>query len=209
MSLDPIVLTLRGMCFAALVLCAGCFPTFQSPRIDPGWHFRAEAMGLTGKRVDYQISGPDYMVTLDPAYGFGRRFELGVPFGVYSSAGGYTYPIIQPYAKLALDDPSQPTHIALVAQGVGNFSAIVGHDLGRWEPHASLSYIPSMGGQHSDFAIYTRYGEDDQTLVAATIGTTFNTPERPAIEIGLLRNSYSYRGPQLHYDLFLRIKIGP
>jgi hypothetical protein len=209
MELEPIVLTARRASFAALVLCAGCLPTFQSPRIDPGWHWRAEAMGLSGKRVDSYTGGKDFMVTIDPAYGFGHRFELGIPFGVYGNQGSTAYPAIMPYAKLALDDPTQPTRIALVAQFPGSIGAVVAHDLGRWEPHASVCLISSAGGQDSDLAFYSRYGQDDQSLVAATIGTTLNTPERPAIEIGLLRNSYSYRGPQLHYDLFLRLKIGP
>lgn len=188
--------------------CGACFPTYQSPRVEPRFHVDADAMAISGHRVSYRVNGPDYMVTITPAYGFGRRLELGVPLGAYFGGSGQTYPVLLPYAKLALGNLDQPDHLAIVAQASGSVGVMVGHDRGTWEPQAMLWHVASAGGQHGDFAFSSRYAQDNQSMMAAALGATFKRPERPAIEVGVLRNSYTTSGDHVLYDVFVRAKIG-
>lgn len=201
---------LRTFIFGAAVLCVcgACLPTFQSPRVTPGFRVDADAMVLSGGRIDSYSAGFDYMISINPAYGFGRRFELGAPIGAYWYGGVGAVPILMPYAKLALGDPESNTPIAVIGQFPGSVAALVGHDLGSWEPQAMASFISPAGKQHGDFTIHSRCAQDNQSLVVASIGAAFKTPDRPAFEVGVLRNSYTLSGRHVNYDAFIRMKIG-
>lgn len=201
----------RMIAGAAIVVgCTACFPTYQSARAEPGLNFHVEGMVLSGHHVSHDVHGPDYMATVTGAYGFGRRFEIGVPLGVYLTGFGSTYPVLMPYAKLALGDPEKDReHLALFAQASGALGAVFSSDRGSWEPNAMVSRLSSAGGQHGDFAFNSRYAQDNQSLWVAATGVTLRTPERPAIEVGFLRNRYTDgNAPHIINDVFVRLKIG-
>jgi hypothetical protein len=188
-----------------VVLCA-CFPTFQSPRIDPGFHADIGLTYITDQTRNDEPQGPDLMIYAAPTFGFGDRVEVGVPVGVYLEEGlqGLGSDIDQvnesprtlalwPYLKFALLPSEARDHLALLLQGVwllpANVGLRYGRDLGSWEPHAGVSVIFS-GGPAGDDPFVTRYQEKGQLLLSAAVGATWNVSGRPAIELGVLRNRY-------------------
>jgi hypothetical protein len=112
---------------ALLTICAGCFPTFQSARVDPGFKLDVATTYLGDRQQRFAGShGPDYIVALTPSYGFNNRLELGAPTGAYvgekfSSApanSGSAQPFVMPYAKLALGRVGSKNHLAAIFQTV-------------------------------------------------------------------------------------------
>jgi hypothetical protein len=113
-----------ALAFALLLACGACFPTFQSARVEPGFRVDAAVTALADQRRDNKPQGPDDIVALIPAYGFGRRFELGLPIAVYADDGFRTGPpnygkivwLLMPYAKLALLGADSKDHLSVSAQ---------------------------------------------------------------------------------------------
>ena len=102
-----------GMSMSVVVACGACFPTLQTARIDPGFHLDASMtvvadQPVTNGPVEFP-QGPDVIAVLIPAFGFGHRFELGLPIGFYGENGLKSDPrtneerllILLPYATLA------------------------------------------------------------------------------------------------------------
>ena len=87
------------------------------------------------------------------------------------------------------------------------------YDCGGWEPQAGVSRIFSE--QARDGSVVARYQRADQSLYAASIGAMWKEPRRPAIEVGLLRNSYAsckdcpgYDVRKTVYDLYVGARLG-
>jgi hypothetical protein len=214
-----------------VVLCtaAACFPTFQSARVEPGFRLDAGFTALADQRRNNVEQGHDYIPYLNPAYGFGRRVEVGVPFGFYFEEGfksnifegERTARMVWPYVKIALNEATSREHVAIIGQAAftlpANLGIRYGRDFGSWEPHVGLNYIWS-GGTAGDDPTVTRYQEAHQTLVSATLGATLHTRGRPAFEVGVLRNEYDEVtgfGPQgsitarrTYVDLFVGFRLG-
>jgi hypothetical protein len=184
----------------------GCFPTFQAARIDPGFRLEASAVVLGDQARRQTPQGTDIIGMLTPAYGFGRRVEIGVPVGVYAEEGLFNSGplngdknsiLVMPYLKVAFLESGSPHHLALIAQSAlalpANVGVRYGRDLGSWEPHVGANYIFS-GGTAGDDPTITRYQERNQTMVAISAGATFKRWNNTAVEIGVLRNSYEEEG---------------
>ncbi len=209
---------------------AGCFPTFQAARIDPGLHLDAGVAAIHDQVRDSQSQGPDYIGYLSPSFGFGDRLEIGVPVGAYLQNGFESQsshgirnsnPVVMPYIKAALL-PTGRDHLALTIQNTAlalpaNIGLQYGTDLGSWEPQVGATVIFS-GGPAGDDPLVTRYQESGQFLLALSVGATWKGPERPALEIGVLRNHYRDGAvygdfgqpttPRTQYDLFVQFRIG-
>src|SRR4051812_13560153 len=110
----------RLLSFIALAACGGCFPTFQSPRVEPGWQTSVAATAIGNRSQD--INSLAYLVALTPSYGFGHRFEVGIPLGYTTSppdrnnADGTHRFMFAPYGKLALNGADSKDHLALILQ---------------------------------------------------------------------------------------------
>ncbi len=220
----------RCVSIPTVVVLTACFPTFQSPRVDPGFHGDVGITYIGDQVRNGEQQGPDLMVYLAPAFGFGDRVELGVPVGLYLEEGleglsgdGFEAisesprtVVVWPYAKIALLPSRASDHLALILQGAwftfANVGLRYGRDLGAWEPHAGASVIFS-GGPAGDDPFVTRYQEKGQLLLAFAIGATWEVAGRPGIEVGLLRNHYEEGAvygdfgqpttPRTLYDLFI------
>lgn len=148
-----------GMSMAVVVACGACFPTLQTARIDPGFHLDASMtliadQPVTNGPVEYP-QGPDVIAVLVPAYGFGHRFELGLPIGFYGENGLKSdsrtneerLPILLPYAKLALLSPESRHSLAVIGQAAllvpANLGLRYAYDYGSWEPQVGISRIYS------------------------------------------------------------------
>ena len=213
-----------------LLLASACFPTFHNARVDPGFRMDAGFTALADQRRNNERQRPDHILYIGPAYGFGRRVEIGAPFGWYFEEGvgraGQAYAtdrhfMIWPYVKLAMNEPDSRNHFALIGQsafiGPANIGVRYGRDLGSWEPHVGISWIFSSGPAGDD-PVVTRYQELHQSLTAASIGATWNTRGRPSIEFGILRNHYDEGAvtgdfgqpttPRTLYDYFVGIRVG-
>lgn len=209
---------------------AGCFPTPQSPRIDPGLNVSFAAVRLSDQTRDGESQGTDYMLTVAPQYGVGTRVEVGVPVGFYleeglggrpGPGGGDREIVVMPYAKLALLPDSSRTHVAATFQAVGfmpsSVGLYVGRDLGSWEPHAGLAYIVSAGPA-GDSPVVTRYQQKGQVLLAPTVGVTWLRDGRPMLGMGLLINRCEegavygdFGQPTVQrtlVDLFVLVRVG-
>lgn len=152
-----------ALCILSAVLLGACFPTFQSPRIDPGFHVDAGITYIGDQIRNGEEQGPDIMAYLAPTVGFGDRVELGFPAGVYLEEGLESLGdsalekfgesprtvVVWPYLKFALLPSGAPDHLALILQGAwftpANVGLRYGRDLGSWEPHVGLSLIFSGG----------------------------------------------------------------
>jgi hypothetical protein len=213
----------------AALITSACFPTFHTARVDPGFRLDAGFTALADQRRNDARQGPDHIVYVAPVYGFGRRVELGVPVGWYFEEGlgargePYDYDrqfMVWPYVKLALNEPASRNHVALIGQsaliGPANIGLRYGRDLGGWEPHAGVSFIFS-GGPAGDDPVVTRYQELRQSMIAASIGATWNVRGRPAVEVGVLRNHYAEGAvfgdfgqptvPRTLYDFFVSFRL--
>ncbi len=209
--------------------CAACFPSFQTARIDPGFRLSASAVVLGDQPRHDTHQGTDIIGMISPSFAFGRRFEIGVPVGVYAENGLFNSGplngdknafIIMPYLKLALLESDSPNHLAVIAQSSAVLPANVGirfgHNLGAWEPHVGLSWIFS-GGEPGDDPTITRYQERNQLLLAWSVGATLNRARNTAIEIGVLRNRYdqsvgfnssgSIYETQVWYDAYVGLRF--
>lgn len=215
----------------ATLLLAACFPTFQNARVEPGFRLDAALTVLTDQERNGDSQRSDGLLTVAPVYGFRDRIEIGLPIGVYWEEGvgrsGFETGtqsqnlVIQPYLKFALLGSGIRDHLALSFQAAGilpgNIGVRYGRDQGKWEPHVGLTWIMS-GGPAGDDPVITRYQEKDQTLLAASIGATFLGRGRPAVEIGVLRNSYQEGAgfgdfgqettPRTLYDFFVGFRVG-
>jgi hypothetical protein len=215
---------------AAPLLLAACFPTMQTARIDPGFHLDGSVVVLGDQERNGEPQGTDIVAAIGPSYGFGDRFEVGVPVGLYLEEGLEslgsdwesefgTSPrqfVLWPYLKTALLPRGSRDHLALHVQGAwlvpANVGLRYGHDLGSWEPHAGITVIFS-GGAAGDDPFVTRYQEEGQFLLALSAGASFDAPGRPAVEVGLLRNHYNEGAvygdfgqpltPRTLYDLYV------
>jgi hypothetical protein len=202
--------TLRGWQWPALasLLVAGCFPTLQSPSVEPGLHIDVGATLIADQRRNDQAQGHDYFVYVGPSWGFGERLEIGVPVGIYLEEGltslesdaeerfGTDPRTISawPYLKLALNNAESRDRVALTAQAALFVPASLGITWGRelrgWSPLAGATVIFS-GGPAGDDPLVTRYQEKGQYLIAAHAGAELHMPVRPTLAIGVLRNHYS------------------
>jgi hypothetical protein len=151
--------------------------------------------------------GPDYIAYVGPSLGIGDRVELGLPVGIYLEEGFAslgsdaleqfgTSPrslLVLPYAKVALLPSESDDHLAAVVQGIFpplfNAGLRYGRDLGWWEPHVGASVVFS-GGPAGDDPFITRYQEKGQFLMTFAAGASWDTPGRPAVEVGILLNHY-------------------
>ena len=200
---------------------AACFPTFQSARIDPGPRVDVGVTYLGDQRRNDARQRPDYIYYLSPAFG-GRAIEVGIPIGFFYENGlADQHLVLMPYLKVAMLSPGSRSHLALVMQtsliAPANFGLYFGRDMGKWEPQAGLSVILS-GGPAGDDPFITRYQEAGQSLLAFSLGATWNTRGRPGFDIGVLRNHYREGAvygdfgqpttPRTLYDLFVRARVG-
>jgi hypothetical protein len=208
--------------------CAACFPTFQSARVEPGFRVDAGVTYIADQTRDNSHQEADIMATITPAYGFGRRVEVGLPISVYwehglrpadhSDSRGI---VPAPYAKIALLNRDSVNHLSLTLQSAfilpGSVALRYSRDLGAWEPQIGLAKIFS-GGPAGDDPVVTRYQQARQSLIAGSIGATFDGPRRPAIEIGILRNTFAdcegfCHEPQStvrhsYHDVFIGMRLG-
>ena len=222
---------MRFRSLAAVLLTTGCFPTFQAAKVEPGFRLDAGLVVLADQQRNGEPQGTDGLLTVSPVYGFGERLELGLPVGVYWEEGlgrsGYATGtqsqnfVVLPYAKLALLEPGAAHHLSLTLQAAGflpgNIGLRYGRDLGAWEPQIGLTWIAS-GGPAGDDPVITRFQEKHQSLLAASVGATWEGRGRPSLEIGVLRNSYREGAvygdfgqetvPRTLYDLFVGLRIG-
>jgi hypothetical protein len=193
--------TLQLLAICGIAAAAGCFPTFQTARIDPGFRLEASAIVL-GDQTRHRVSqGTDIIAMLSPSYAFGRHIEIGVPAGVYAEEGlnsgelngDKNSILIMPYLKLGLLSSASRHHLAVILQSAlilpANVGIRYGRDLGSWEPHIGANFIFS-GGEAGDDPTVTRYQERNQTMVAFSAGATINRWRNTAFEIGVLRNQY-------------------
>ncbi len=169
--------------------------------------------------------GPDVIAVLVPAYGFGHRFELGLPIGLYcenwrkvvAAKNEERLPILLPYAKLALFAPQSRHSLAVVAQAALVVPANIGlryaYNRAGWEPQVGVSKI--FSAQARDGSVVARYQRADQSLYAASMGAMWKGPRRPAIEVGFLQNSYAIckdcgggSARKTVYDLYVGARIG-
>jgi hypothetical protein len=217
----------RCLPFLGAVL-AGCFPTFQNARVEPGFRLDANVTLLDDQARNGTPQGKDILPFLIPAYGFGRRVELGLPVGLYAEEGLHSGPInedrnallVMPYVKFGLLDEASPHHLALIGQTAffvpANIGVRYGRDLGDWEPHIGFNWIMS-GGEAGDDPTVTRYQERNQTLFSLSVGATLDRPRNAAIEVGILRNRYDefiasdpLGGrfvPVTYYDLYAGLRL--
>jgi hypothetical protein len=179
----------------------------QTARIDPGLHLDVGVTYLGDQLRNDEQQGADLMAYLTPSLGVGDRFEIGLPIGVYLEEGFESLAsdalerfgesprtlVLWPYLKTALLSRDSPSHLAVIVQGAWLFPANIGvrygRDLGSWEPYAGVSLVFS-GGPAGDDPAVTRYQEAGQTIVTASVGATWETIGRPAVEIGVMRNHY-------------------
>lgn len=204
--------------FCLFLGTTACFPTFQTARVEPGFRLEASAVVLADQPRNSFNEGPDIIAALNPAYGFGKRVEIGFPFELYAENGLFNSSgrdknsgILMPYVKVALLDTDSPNHAAVVVQTAwilpANIGLHYGHDFGSWEPHVGLTYIFS-GGNAGDDPFITRYQEPDQTLFALSAGATFNRWRNTSFEVGVLRNSYGQSvGPSPGGDTFQKTTL--
>jgi hypothetical protein len=211
------------------IFCLACFPTFQTARIDPGFRLEASAVVIGDQNRHGRAQGTDIIGMLTPSYAFGRRFELGVPVGVYAEEGLFNSGplngdknsiLLMPYLKLGLLGSGSRHHLALIGQTSlmlpANIGIRYGKDLGSWEPHVGANWIFS-GGVAGDDPTITRYQEHGQSMVAVSAGATFKRWRNTAFEIGLLRNRYdnqidfSGSGPVYdrvtYYDAYAGLRV--
>ncbi len=192
---------------AGALLLAGCFPTLHTARVDPGLHLDAGVAYVSDQERNGEPQGPDYIAYVGPSLGIGDRVELGLPVGIYLEEGFAslgsdalerfgTSPrslLVVPYAKIALLPSESEDHLAAVVQGIFpplfNAGLRYGRDLGSWEPHVGASVVFS-GGPAGDDPFITRYQEAGQFLMTFAAGASWNTPGRPAVEVGILLNHY-------------------
>lgn len=214
----------------ATLLLAGCFPTMQTARIDPGFHVDGAVIVLGDQMRNGESQGNDIVAAVGPSYGFGDRIEIGLPVGLYLEEGLASLGsdaesefgqsprqlVLWPYVKAALLPRGAHDHLALHVQGAwlapANVGLRYGRDLGGWEPHAGLTVIFS-GGPAGDDPYVTRYQESGQFLLALSAGVSFDAPGRPAVEVGVLRNHYDEGAvygdfgqpltPRTLYDLYV------
>ncbi len=221
----------RVLSVASAAVLSSCFPTFQSPRIDPGFHADF-GMAYIGDQVrNDEEQGPDLMLYVAPTIGFGNRVEVGVPIGLYLEEGlaslgenafeefgeSPTTFVAWPYLKFGLLPPGAADHLALILQGSWITPASIGlrygRGIGSWEPQAGVSLIFS-GGPAGDDPFVTRYQEKGQLLLAFAVGATWSLA---GVEIGVLRNHYEEGAvygdfgqpttPRTLYDLFVGARL--
>lgn len=222
--------TLRLLPMAAC-LTAACFPTMQTARIDPGLHLDVGITYLGDQVRNDEQQGVDLMAYVAPSLGIGDRVEIGLPIGLYleeglESLGSEQFGesprtlVAWPYVKTALLSRDSPHHLAAIVQGAWLFPANLGirygRDLGSWEPYAGVSLIFSAGPAGDD-PFVTRYQEAGQTIVTASVGATWETIGRPAVEVGLMRNHYREGAvygdfgqpttPRTLYDLYVAARF--
>jgi len=226
----------RARCLLPLVTCltTACFPTMQTARIDPGLHLDVGVTYLGDQVRNDEPQGVDLMAYVAPSLGIGDRFEIGLPIGVYLEEGLESLEsdaleqfgqsprmlVLWPYLKTALLPRDSRDHLAVIVQGAwfvpANVGVRYGRDLGSWEPYAGVSLIFS-GGPAGDDPAVTRYQEAGQTIVTASVGATWETIGRPAVEVGLMRNHYREGAvygdfgqpttPRTLYDLYVAARF--
>ncbi len=211
---------------------AGCFPTLQSARINPGLHLAAGSAVLTDQQREGKPQGADIVAFVSPSYGFaGPGIEIGLPVAVYLEEGlaslrsdalsRYgTSPrslLVAPYVKLGFNQTHRDK-FAVLGQTVwllpSSLTVIYSRDYGRWTPYTSLKYVFSSGPAGDDPFI-TRYQEGGQSIWVAALGVEYQGGPRPALEFGLMRNSYLegtvYAGPatgrRTLYDVFVGFRV--
>jgi hypothetical protein len=210
---------------------AACFPTFQTARVEPGFHVDAGATWIHDQPREGHSQKSDVIGYLEPKFGFKGNFEIGLPVGVYMEEGlngssssfgtGDKNVLLAPYLKIGVLPRDSRDHLALIGQtswlAPGNVGVRYGRDLGKWEPHVGVSYIFTAGPAGDD-PVVTRYQEGGQTLWAFVAGATWKGPGRPGLQVGVLRNSYrdgtvygDFGQPaqvRTLYDLFVGIRVG-
>ncbi len=210
---------LRFALLALLLPAIACFPTFHTAQVDPGFRLDAGASVVADRARDEPA---DYVAYAAPAFGLGHRLEIGLPIGVYMQDGLRSRQLLfLPYAKLALHERDARDHVALIVQSAALvipsiFGLRYGHDFGNWEPIAGVTVIKS-GGPAGDDPVVTRYQQLHQSLIALSVGATWNRAGYPGIELGVLRNAfdenaYSAQGVPAAvrhtlYDLFIGMRI--
>jgi hypothetical protein len=206
MSLQPTRASALAPAF--LVICAGCIPTFQPARIDPGFHLDAAVTTLSD-----QGRTQNYLLSISPSYAWGDRFELGLPVGAFVS-GERPTPLLMPYGRLALLDSGSMDHLSLGFQTIfvmpSNVTLRYSRNLGAWEPQVSGSWV--FAGELGDDGRSSTIQDPNRSILAGSIGATFKKPMRPAVEIGVVRfhqdASYPARGRTTFYDVFVGLRIG-
>ncbi len=205
-------------------MLAGCFPTYQAARIDPGWHLDAGATWLHDQPRDGVAQGADLLFSATPSYGWDDRLEVGIPLVAYfEGIGGGAedrYAWLMPYFKVGVLPTDSRSHLSASVQasliGVSNLGLHFSREIGEWEPQVSIGYLPS-GGPAGDDPLVTRFQQDDQSLLTFALGVNGRGPTRPTVQLGVLRNSYrdrSYLGPdgptgdrRTLWDLFIAVRF--
>jgi hypothetical protein len=193
--------TFQLIAVCGIASAAGCFPTFQTARIDPGFRLEASAIVLGDQPRHGVAQGNDIIAMLAPSYAFNRHVEIGVPVGLYAEEGLNSGELngdknaflVMPYLKFGFLPSESRHHLALILQSAlilpANVGLRYGRDFGSWEPHIGANVIFS-GGEAGDDPTITRYQERNQTMVAFSAGATVNRWRNAAFEIGVLRNQY-------------------
>lgn len=211
---------------ATLALLVGaCFPTFQSPRIEPGWHGDLGVVAIHDQDRETGEGGMEVLAYVSPAIGVSSSVEFGMALGLLSTDVMHDEPglVFMPYAKVGILPPDGRDHLAISFQTSAlffpaNLGVHYGRDLGSWEPQLSLTRLFGAGPS-GDGGSATRYTEQNQSLWALGIGATWRARHRPGVMIGLLSNRYddccvrladgTYGPERVHaVDLFVSGRFG-
>lgn len=223
------------MRIAALVLLgltAGCFPTLQSAHINPGLHLAAGTAVLGDQPREGRPQGTDVVAFFSPSYGFRQAgLEIGLPVALYLEEGLQSLGsdatsrfgssprtlLLAPYIKLGFNQGHRDK-FAVVGQAAWVFPSsltlIYSRDYGAWTPYTSVKYVVS-GGPAGDDPVITRYQEAGQSIWVGALGVERRGGANPAIEIGIMRNSYlegtvyggQATGRRTRYDLFAGLRV--
>lgn len=215
---------------ACLPALGGCFSTLQSARIHEGFHWMGGAAVLSDQTRNDENQGADVLLFTGPAFGFGA-VEVGIPVALYHEnglhgneprPGDYGRTLLPfTYLKVGLWQGRRDA-VAIAGQTVYLFipasaTVIYSRDYGRWSPYVSAKYVFS-GGPAGDDPVIERYQEDDQYILAGTVGVEYTGAPNTAFEVGVMRNSYAegrvfgdFGQPATRrtlYDLFAGFRLG-
>jgi hypothetical protein len=216
------------------LLLGACFPTMQTPEVNPGFHLDAGAMVLGDQVRNGEPQGTDLFGWIAPSFGVTPDVEIGIPIGWYLEEGIKSLtdrrsfgtdpltPVIMPYGKFALVNSPTDKLAGVVQLGLhflSSVSVLYGRDLGSWMPYGSVKWMAS-GGPAGDDPLITRYQESGQLLLIFSGGARWRGPGLPAIEVGVLLNHYREGAlygdfgqpttPRTLVDLFMsaRVRLG-
>lgn len=231
--LNPAIIFLAIFLVGITLNSCASFTTLQTARVNHGFHLTTATGILTDQTRKGNSQGSDIVAYAAPTIGFGQSvgFEFGVPLVYYLENGlnkrkdPRIFPayfdhedgahfLILPYFKLASNQNKSDVVAGIIDPS--SVTLIYSHDFNKWTPYLSLRKMLLFGNPAiGDIPrVISRYQEDNQSVLAFAFGAEWNAKFQPAIEIGMLRNSYieltralSPRPERVLYDFFLGLKF--